>query len=92
MITNGILLAEYRPDDAEEELEIRLRFPKSERNLEQLNRLRVPSENGPVPIGNFVTFKPAQKTGVINRTDAKRVMMIKAGVEPNRLADDQVNK
>lgn len=92
MITNGILLAEYRPDDAEEELEIRLRFPKSERNLEQLNRLRVPSDNGPVPISNFVTFSPAQKTGVINRTDARRVMMVKAGVQPGLLADDQVNK
>ena len=92
MITNGILLAEYRPDDAEEELEIRLRFPKSERNLEQLNRLRVPSNNGPVPIGNFVTFEPAQKTGVINRTDSRRVMMIKAGVVSGVLPDVQVNK
>jgi len=91
MITNGILLAEYRPDDAEEELEIRLRFPKSERNLEQLNRLRVPSSNGPVPISNFVTFEPAQKTGVINRTDGRRVLMIKAGVAPGLLPDAQVN-
>ena len=92
LITNGIMLAEYRPDDAEEELEIRLRFPKSERNLEQLNRLRVPSADGPVPISNFVTFEPAQKTGVINRTDGRRVMMIKAGVLPGLLSDAQVNK
>ncbi len=92
MITNGIMLAEYRPDDAEEELEIRLRFPRSERNLEQLNRLRVPSDSGPVPISNFVTFEPAQKTGVISRTDGRRVMMIKAGVESGILPDVQVNK
>jgi len=92
MITNGIMLAEYRPDDAEEELEIRLRFPKSDRNLEQLNRLRVPSANGPVPISNFVTFEPAQKTGVINRTDGRRVIMIKAGVKPGLLPDAQINK
>ncbi|HEY7774451.1 MAG TPA: efflux RND transporter permease subunit [Marinagarivorans sp.] len=92
MITNGVLLAEYRPDDAEEELEIRLRFPKSDRNLEQLGQLRVPSANGPVPISNFVTFTPAQKTGVINRTDGRRTMMIKAGVKPGVLPDDQVNR
>lgn len=91
MITNGIMLSEYRPDDAEEELEIRLRFPKSERNLEQLNRLRVPSVNGPVPISNFVTFEPTQKTGVINRTDGRRIMMIKAEVKPGLLPDAQVN-
>ena len=92
MITNGIMLSEYRPDDAEEELEIRLRFPKSERNLEQLNRLRVPSVNGLVPISNFVTFDPSQKTGVINRTDGRRIMMIKAEVKPGLLPDAQVNK
>ena len=92
MITNGIMLSEYRPDDAEEELEIRLRFPKSERNLEQLSRLRVPSVSGPVPISNFVTFEPTQKTGVINRTDGRRIMMIKAGVKPGLLPDAQVNK
>ncbi|WP_334065666.1 efflux RND transporter permease subunit [Alteromonas genovensis] len=92
MITKGILLTEYRPDDAEEELEIRLRFPRNERNLEQLNQLRVPSDSGPVPISNFVTFEPAQKTGVINRTDGQRVMMVKAGVQPNLLPDAQINK
>lgn len=92
MITNGILLAEYRPDDAEEELEIRLRFPASDRNLEQLKRLRVPSNAGPVPINNFVTFEQAQKTGVINRTDGRRVMMVRAGVEPELLPDAQVAK
>ncbi|MVF14737.1 efflux RND transporter permease subunit [Ketobacter sp. MCCC 1A13808] len=92
MITNGIMLAEYRPDDADEELEIRLRFSQSERNLDQLNRLRVPSENGAVPISNFVTFEPAQKTGVINRNQGHRILEIKAGVLPGLLPDDQVNK
>ena len=92
MITNGVLLTKYRPDDIEEELDIRLRFPKNERNLEQLNRLRVPSINGHVPIGNFVTFEPAQKIGVINRTDSRRVMTIKAGVMPDVLVDTQVKK
>ena len=30
-VTNGLYLGEYRPDDAEEEVEIRLRYPLSER-------------------------------------------------------------
>ncbi|MDT0582067.1 efflux RND transporter permease subunit [Brumicola blandensis] len=92
LITNGVLLAEYRPDDAEEEVEIRLRFPRSDRTLEQLNRLRVPSQNGQIPISNFVTFEPAPKTSIINRTDGKRVMTIKAAVDPELLPDAQVNK
>ena len=91
MLTNGVLLAEYRPDDVEDELEIRFRLPKADRTLDQLNNLRVPTANGAVPISNFVTFKPAQKTGQVNRTDSKRVMMVKAALEPGLLADDQVN-
>ena len=92
MITNGIKLAEYRPDDADEELEIRIRFPKSERSLDQLNRLRVPTENGAIPISNFVRFEPGQKTGSIDRNQGKRILEVKAGVVQGLLADDQVKK
>jgi len=92
MITNGAILAEYRPDDVEEELEIRLRLPKAERTLDQLKNLRVPTNNGPVPISNFVSFQPAQKTGQINRANGKQVMTVKADITNGLLADDQVNK
>ena len=92
MLTNGMLVAEYRPDDADEEVDIRLRLPLAERNLEHLNRLRVPTANGQVPIGNFVSFEPAQKTGNLNRTDGYRVIEIKADVADGLLVDDQVSK
>jgi multidrug efflux pump len=92
MLTNGIKVAEYRPDDADEEVDIRLRFPLAERNLEQLNRLRVPTAKGQVPIGNFVSFEPAPKTGNLNRTDSRRVITIQADVAEGLLVDDQVRK
>ena len=92
MLTNGIMVAEYRPDDADEEVEIRLRVPLEERNLEQLNRLRVPTDKGQVPIGNFVRFEPAQKIGNLNRTDGRRVIEIQADVAEGLLVDDQVRK
>ena len=92
LITTGIKLADYRPDDADEELDILLRFPLDARNLERLNLLRVPTARGQIPINNFVTIEPAQKTGTINRTDARRVMTIKADVAEGLLADEQVRK
>ena len=92
MITSGIKLAEYRPDDADEELDIRVRFPFDERNMEQLSQLRVPTAQGQVPISNFVTFEPAQKTGTLKRTDGRRVMTIKADVAEGLLVDKQVRK
>lgn len=92
MITGGIQLAEYRPDDADEELDIRLRFPVKERNLEKLRQLKVPTSKGQIPISNFIQVVPAQKTGTLRRTDGHRVMTIRADVEPGLLVDDQVKK
>lgn len=92
MITGGIQLAEYRPDDADEELDIRLRFPVEERNLEKLRQLKVPTSKGQIPISNFIKIEPAQKTGTLRRTDGHRVMTVRADVETGVLADNQVRK
>ncbi|MGA9539537.1 MAG: efflux RND transporter permease subunit [Methyloceanibacter sp.] len=92
MLTNGLFVAEYRPDDADEEVEIRLRMPLEKRNLEQLNRLRVATPKGQVPIGNFVRFEPSQKTSQLKRTDGRRVLEIKADVTDGLLVDEQVRK
>ena len=92
MLTNGVFVAEYRPDDADEEVEIRLRMPLEKRNLEQLNRLRVATPKGQVPIGNFVRFEPSQKTSQLKRTDGRRVLEIKADVTDGLLVDEQVRK
>lgn len=92
MITSGVQLAEYRPDDADDELDIRLRFPFDERNLERLNHLRIPTTLGQVPISNFITLEPAPNTGTLNRTDGRRVMTIKTDVAEDLLVDDQVRK
>ncbi|MGQ8365220.1 efflux RND transporter permease subunit [Glaciecola sp. 1036] len=92
LITNGALLAEYRPDDVEEEVEIRLRFAKDFRSIEQLYHLRIPTPNGAVPITNFVSIEPAAKTGRITRTDGARTLTVKADVAPGLLADQLVDQ
>jgi multidrug efflux pump len=90
MLTNGIRLGGYRPDDADEEIDIRIRFPHGERSLDQLDELRVPTRVGQVPITNFVRFEPAPKTGTIRRTDGRRVLTVKADTAPGVLPDEQV--
>lgn len=81
MITNGIRVADYRPDDSDEELDIRVRYPLAERKLDQLDQLRVPTSNGMVPISNFVTLVPASKTGIVNRVNTQRAITVQANVE-----------
>jgi multidrug efflux pump len=92
LITNGIQLGEYRPDDADEEVDIRIRYPRDERNLDRLTGLRVPTRTGLVPISNFVTFEPQPRTGTLNRVDGRRVMTVAADVGPDRLVSEQVNR
>ncbi len=89
LITSGIRVAGYRPDDATDELDIRMRYPVEQRNLDQITDLRVLTNQGMVPISNFVSLSPATKTGVINRVDGKRVITIQSDVAEGFLPDAQ---
>ena len=92
MVTQGIRLGGYRPDDVDEEVDIRVRFPFDERNLAQLVNLRVPTAFGLVPINNFVEFRPAPRTGIIKRVDGRRSFTVSADAGPGLLVDDQVRR
>ena len=90
LLTQGITVADYRPDDIDGSLDIRVRFPREERSLSALASLRVPTSSGLVPISNFVTFEPSERTGIIRRIDEKRVTTIEANVAADVLVNDQV--
>ncbi|WP_305857617.1 efflux RND transporter permease subunit [Balneatrix alpica] len=92
MVTSGIKVTEYRPADADDEVDIRIRFPLGERSLDQLDQLHIRTPQGMVAISNFVSLTPAPKTGTIERVDAKRVITIKSDVQEGVLANDQVKK
>lgn len=87
-VTNGIKVGEYRPDDADDEIDIRVRFPESARNLDQLDYLRIPTAEGNVPISNFVVREPGRKVGTIKRTDLRRTVTVMAENAPGVLASD----
>jgi multidrug efflux pump len=58
MVTNGLVISEYRPDDSVDEIDIVARFPVAYRTIEQLDQIRLQSEQGLVPITNFVSRVP----------------------------------
>lgn len=80
LVTNGVLLGKYRPDDSEDELDIRVRLPADQRSIDQLSQLRLRTQNGQVPISNFVTMNPVKKVSSISRLDGQYVMNIKANL------------
>jgi multidrug efflux pump len=92
LVTNGIEIGEYRPDDSDDEIEIRVRYPSADRSLAQLDELRIPTPNGLVPISTFVERVPAQKVSTITRTDMRRTMNIRADVVDGYLESDVIEE
>jgi multidrug efflux pump len=86
----GIKIGEYRPDDSDDEIDIRVRYPEQYRSLSQIDELRIPSNDGLVPIRTFVERKPAQKVSTITRIDMRRTISIDADVESDYLVSDVV--
>ena len=92
MITNGMKLGEYRPDASDEEVDIVVRLPADFRTLGQLDRIRVQTDSGLIPISNFVSRTAQAKTEQLNRVDGSRVMTVKADVAPGLLPDTKVQE
>ena len=90
LVTNGVKIGEYRPDDAEDEIDIRVRYPLDSRSLDQIDALRIPTSEGLIPISNFVKRVPANKVSSIQRTNLRRTMQVDADVEEGYLDADIV--
>ncbi|MBX2838700.1 MAG: efflux RND transporter permease subunit, partial [Gammaproteobacteria bacterium] len=90
LLTSGIRLAGYRPDDADDELDIRVRYPTEWRTLDNITNLRIPTAKGTVPVANYVSLEPAPKTGQINRVDGKRVVTVEANMDDGFIPDTQL--
>lgn len=81
LVTTGTLVGRYRPDDADEEVDIRVRFPAADRDISRLDDLRVNTQTGAVPISNFVTREARQRLDSISRRDGKRVLIVRANAD-----------
>jgi len=91
-ITNGLKLGEYRPDDMEYELDIRVRLETHERGMTQLDSLRIMTEKGLVPITNFVSRIPRQRVNTLERRDGQWIIKVRANTQSGVLANDKVNE
>ncbi len=92
LVTNGVLVGRYRPDDVDDEVDIRIRFPEEYRAISELDNLRVTTREGQVPISSFVEREAKQKISTIFRQNGNRIMYVRANTEPGVLADDKVRE
>lgn len=77
-VTNGLKIGDYLPDDANEEVDILVRYPTQQRDIGRFDQLRVKTAAGLVPLTNFASITPDHKQGTIKRVDGRRVLNVVA--------------
>ncbi|WP_187429589.1 Multidrug resistance protein MdtC [Roseobacter fucihabitans] len=82
LVTRGLWLDTMRVDTSDEEIDIRVRLPAKDRVLSTLDTMKVRTEDGLIPLSNFITRTPVPKLAEINRIDQKRYFDVKADVAP----------
>ena len=92
LVTNGIMIGKYRPDDVDDELEIFVRYADKERSIDQLDNIMIETRSGQIPISNFVEKKPKKNVSYIRRYDTRNAMYVKANVAEGIIAADKVSE
>lgn len=65
LVTNGLVLATYRPEDVRDEVDIAVRVPNNWRELDQLQRQTINTARGQVPLSQFVDLQPGRKPAAL---------------------------
>ena len=86
-VTDGVLVGKFRPDDSRDELDIRVRFPASDRSIAAFDQLMINTAKGPVPASYFVKRIPAQQVTVIHRRNSQRLALLQANASKGAAAN-----
>lgn len=89
-LTDGVLVGRYRPDDVQDELDIRVRFPADARNTDAFDKLKITTPLGPVPASYFIKRVPAQQVTQIQRREGQRLVIVQANVAKGVAANQKI--
>ena len=92
LVTRGLKITSYRPDDSDDEIGLVLRYPERYRTIDEIDRIRVATASGTVPIGNVVERRARPRTGLLRRKDSMREITVRADVLPGVLPADKVSE
>jgi multidrug efflux pump len=92
LVTNGVKVAEYRPDGADDAVDIRVRYPRGDRGISAMDELRISTNQGMIPLSNFVKMQPSPGVDTLERVDGMPVELIRADVVDGVLADTVVRQ
>ena len=91
-VTEGTLVGQYRPLDAEEEVDIRVRYPSGARDLAELDSLRIQTPQGAVPLSSVLSRVPVLRQDKIERRDLSPFFVIKGNTEKNYATNIQTQE
>jgi len=80
LVTSGVKIGSYRPNDATDELDIRVRLPKDQRSFDSLDSLQIITPDGQVPVSNFISRRAVPEVPNMSRWDGLFYMSIRANV------------
>ena len=89
-ITEGALIGRYRPLNVDDEVDIRLRYPSSSRDLSQLDILRIQTPQGAIPISNVVKRIPKKREDKIQRRDLSPFYLVQGNTQKGYATNKQV--
>jgi multidrug efflux pump len=92
LVTSGVKIGSYRPDDSTEELDIRVRLPEGERTFDALDSLRIVTAQGLVPVSNFITRTAVTKVPNLTRKNGVYSMGVAANLMPGVNSDRKVQQ
>ena len=92
MLTHGLKISDFMPENSDEEVDIVVKFEKSFQTLDELDRIEIESPSGPVSLSSFVQRNPVQKVGKKNRVDSLNSINIKLDVKQGIVANSKVQE
>ena len=90
LVTEGTLVGQYRPLDADEEVDIRIRYPYEYRGLDNLDKLRIQTRDGALPLSTVVTRVAKSRQDKIERRDQLPYYAVLANTEKDYATNVQI--
>lgn len=81
MITGGQRVGSFQPSFSDEEIDILLRYPMQQRNIDQFDSFNIQTPYGLVPVSNFMQRIATPRSGDVVRLDGKYRYLITANVQ-----------
>ncbi len=91
-VTEGALVGRYRPLDADEEVDIRIRYPASARTSSELDRLRIQTPQGALPLSAVTTRVAKPRQDKIERRDLMPYYVVQANTAKDYATNIQVEE